>query len=64
MDAICPWVTTILPGSSLRVLGDETVGRENRRPQQEEMQQRLAEDLLHHWLVPAYFAGVYQIGEV
>ena len=44
--------------------GYEAVGHEDRRPQQEEMQQRLAEDLLHHSLVPVYFAGVYQIGEV
>ena len=44
--------------------GHQTVGRENRGPQQEEMQQRLAQESFHRLAVRGYFAGVYQIGEV
>ena len=42
--SICPCVTTILPGSPLVAFGHQAVGDEDRRAQQEEMQQRFPEE--------------------
>jgi hypothetical protein len=53
---------TISPGFVGFMTGHEAESREDRCPQNEEMNERFAEKL--HKNLQNYFAGVYQIGEV